>query len=48
MGFLAKKPTGEILESYVTIGDKWASDVGIYEVRVDDIIAFHSVFVSLY
>ncbi len=29
--FLQKKPSGEILESYVTIGDNWCSDVGIYE-----------------
>ena len=29
--FLKKKPQGEILESYVTIGDNWCKDVGIYE-----------------
>lgn len=29
--FLTKKPQGEILESYVKIGDGWAQDNGIYE-----------------
>jgi len=29
--FLTKKPQGEILESYVTIGNNWCEDVGIYE-----------------
>jgi len=29
--FLQKKPQGEILESYVTIGHNWAMDDGIYE-----------------
>lgn len=29
--FLASKPSGEILESYVTIGNNWCSDMGIYE-----------------
>merc|ERR1711939_628941 len=29
--FLKKKPQGEILESYVTTGDNWCKDVGIYE-----------------
>jgi uncharacterized protein (TIGR02246 family) len=30
-GFLLKQPQGEILESFVTIGDGWCKDVGIYE-----------------
>jgi len=29
--FLLKEPQGEIVESYVTVGDGWAKDVGIYE-----------------
>ena len=29
--FLKKKPQGTILESYVRIGENWASDCGIYE-----------------
>jgi uncharacterized protein (TIGR02246 family) len=29
--FLKKKPQGEILESFVTVGDNWCKDVGIYE-----------------
>jgi len=29
--FLQKKPQGEILESFVTIGTNWCQDVGIYE-----------------
>jgi uncharacterized protein (TIGR02246 family) len=29
--FTADAPSGEILESFVTIGDNWCSDVGIYE-----------------
>jgi len=29
--FLLKKPQGEIMESYVTIGTNWCQDVGIYE-----------------
>merc|ERR1712127_991591 len=29
--FLKKKPTGEIKESYVTIGHNWCQDTGIYE-----------------
>jgi len=29
--FQAGEPSGEILESYVTVGHNWASDVGIYE-----------------
>merc|ERR1712176_1589371 len=29
--FLKKKPQGEILESYVTIGHNWCQDVGVYE-----------------
>jgi uncharacterized protein (TIGR02246 family) len=29
--FLLKKPQGTILESFVTIGDNWCKDVGIYE-----------------
>ena len=28
--FLKLKPQGEILESYVTVGDGWAKDVGLY------------------
>merc|ERR1712228_194797 len=31
VGFLKKKPQGEIKESYVTIGDNWCQDTGIYE-----------------
>ena len=29
--FLLKKPQGTILESFVTIGENWCKDVGIYE-----------------
>jgi uncharacterized protein (TIGR02246 family) len=29
--FLLKKPQGEILESFVTLGDGWCKDVGVYE-----------------
>jgi uncharacterized protein (TIGR02246 family) len=29
--FLLKKPQGEILDSFVTIGDGWCKDVGVYE-----------------
>jgi uncharacterized protein (TIGR02246 family) len=29
--FLKLKPQGKILESFVTIGDNWCNDVGIYE-----------------
>ena len=29
--FLLKKPQGEILESFATIGDGWCKDVGVYE-----------------
>lgn len=31
VGFLKKKPQGEILESNVIIGHNWAQDAGIYE-----------------
>merc|ERR1712176_1678703 len=31
VNFLQKKPQGEILESYVTIGHNWCQDVGVYE-----------------
>ncbi|EJK63042.1 hypothetical protein THAOC_16321 [Thalassiosira oceanica] len=31
VNFLKLKPQGEILESYVTIGNNWCQDVGIYE-----------------
>ena len=31
VGFLKKKPQGEILESHVTIGNNWCQDAGIYE-----------------
>jgi len=31
VNFLKLKPQGEILDSYVTIGNNWAQDVGIYE-----------------
>jgi len=31
VGFLKKKPQGEILESYITIGHNWCQDAGIYE-----------------
>jgi uncharacterized protein (TIGR02246 family) len=30
-GFLKNKPQGEILESFVTIGNNWCQDSGIYE-----------------
>lgn len=29
--FLLKKPQGKILESYVTLGENWCKDVGVYE-----------------
>lgn len=29
--FLLMKPQGEIVDSFVTVGDGWAKDVGIYE-----------------
>jgi uncharacterized protein (TIGR02246 family) len=29
--FLQKKPQGEILESFVTLGEGWCKDVGVYE-----------------
>ena len=32
--FLLKKPQGKILDGKITIGDGWASDSGIYEVRL--------------
>jgi len=31
VGFLQKKPQGEILESFVTIGHNWCQDNGVYE-----------------
>ena len=31
VGFLKKEPQGQIKESYVTIGDNWCQDTGIYE-----------------
>jgi uncharacterized protein (TIGR02246 family) len=31
VGFLKKKPQGEILESNVTVGHNWCQDAGIYE-----------------
>jgi len=31
VGFLKKKPQGEIKESYVTIGNNWCQDTGLYE-----------------
>jgi len=31
IGFLKKKPTGEILEGNIKIGPNWAQDAGIYE-----------------
>merc|ERR1712032_918443 len=31
VGFLKKKPQGEILESSVTIGHNWCQDAGLYE-----------------
>jgi len=31
VGFLQKKPQGEILESNITIGHNWCQDAGIYE-----------------
>ena len=31
--FLLKKPQGKILDGKINIGDGWASDTGIYEVR---------------
>jgi len=32
--FLQKKPQGDILESFVTIGTNWCQDVGIYELTL--------------
>ena len=29
--FLEVKPDGKIIESYVSIGENWCKDVGIYE-----------------
>ncbi len=34
--FLADGPKGEIIESFVNIGDNWCSDVGIYEFFMQD------------
>merc|ERR1712241_332544 len=34
--FCAKKPKGEILESYPKVGHNWAKDVGIYEFTMGD------------
>ena len=31
VGFLKKKPSGEILESYATVGHNFCQDVGVYE-----------------
>ncbi len=34
--FLGDGPTGEIIESFVSIGNNWCSDVGIYEFTMRD------------
>ncbi len=34
VNFLKLKPQGEIVESHVTVGTNWCSDVGIYEVSL--------------
>ena len=31
INFLKKKPKGEIVQSHVTIGNNWCSDMGVYE-----------------
>jgi len=36
VGFLSKKPTGEILEGNIKIGPNWAQDAGIYEFTFED------------
>jgi len=36
VGFLRKKPTGEILEGNIKIGPNWAQDAGIYEFTFQD------------
>jgi len=36
VGFLAKKPTGRILEGNVKLGPNWAQDAGIYEFAFQD------------
>lgn len=36
VGFLKKKPTGEILEGNIKIGPNWAQDAGIYEFTFED------------
>ena len=36
VGFLKRKPQGTILESNVTVGHNWASDVGVYEFSMGD------------
>lgn len=33
-GFLLKQPQGTILDGNILIGDGWAQDMGIYEVRI--------------
>jgi uncharacterized protein (TIGR02246 family) len=34
--FLLKKPQGEVIDSFVTVGNGWAKDVGIYEFTMGD------------
>jgi len=36
VGFLKKKPQGEILEGNIKIGPNWAQDAGIYEFTFED------------
>lgn len=36
VGFLKKKPRGEILEGNVKVGPNWAQDAGIYEFTFED------------
>merc|ERR1719384_3124967 len=36
VGFLKKKPRGEILEGNIKIGPNWAQDAGIYEFTFED------------
>jgi uncharacterized protein (TIGR02246 family) len=34
--FLLRKPQGEVTDSFVTVGEGWAKDVGIYEFTMGD------------
>ena len=44
--FLLKKPQGKILDGKITIGDGWASDSGIYEVRLIILFEMQDVFIQ--